>query len=443
MLFIILSAIIFIYSPQIYLFLQQHEKREVLTNRHQTGGEKIGKNILMDDYTYSLPENKIAKYPLENRDNSKLLVYKNKDISHDKFGNLAGYIPPGSLLVFNETKVIRARLEFRKETGARIEVFCLEPYSPADYMLAFQAKRQVIWRCIVGNLRKWKNRNLTRKIKADNSEFKLFAERTGEEDGDQIIRFSWNKGEMTFAEILENVGNTPIPPYLNRDSEEIDNERYQTIYSKNRGSVAAPTAGFHFTKKVFNELNRKNIAMANITLHIGTGTFKPVKSQTAKGHKMHKERFFISKKQLKKLSENKFIIPVGTTSLRTIESIYWLGNKIEKNTAINPGQLTIDQWEPYDPYASLSRNESIEVLIDYMDKNSREILEAVTGVMIIPGYKFRMTDALITNYHQPRSTLLLLIAAFVGNDWKKIYQYSLENNFRFLSYGDSSLLLPQ
>ena len=413
-----------------------------MTDKQQITGEKIAQNIRMDEYTYPLPEERIAKYPLKERENSKLLIYNNEEISHDNFSNLVKYLQPGSLLVFNETKVIRARLEFRKETGARIEIFCLEPYSPADYNLAFEASYSVTWRCIVGNLRKWKKQALNRTITTNEFKFKLFAEQIGEKDGEQIIKFSWDKKEISFGEILEITGLTPIPPYLNRDSEEIDNSRYQTIYSKNRGSVAAPTAGFHFTDTILKELDRKKIGRTQVTLHIGTGTFKPVKSFTARGHKMHTERFFVSKSELLRFIENRRIIPVGTTSLRTIESLYWLGNKIKQNPAINTDNLTINQWEPYNQDISFSRNEIIETLLEFMDNNGKTKIEASTEIMIIPGYKFRMTDGLITNYHQPHSTLLLLIAAFVGPDWKKIYQYSLENDFRFLSYGDSSLLLP-
>ena len=413
-----------------------------MTDKQQITGEKIAENISMDEYTYPLPEDRIAKYPLKERENSKLLVYKNGKINCDNFGNLVSYLQPGSLLVFNETKVIRARLEFRKETGARIEIFCLEPYSPADYNLAFEASYTVSWRCIVGNLRKWKKQVLSKSITTDEFEFKLFAELIGEKDGEQIIKFSWNNKEISFGKILETIGQTPIPPYLNRDSEEIDNSRYQTIYSKNRGSVAAPTAGFHFTDTILKDLDRKKIGRAKVTLHIGTGTFKPVKSHNARGHKMHTERLFISKPELLKLAGNKQIIPVGTTSLRTIESLYWLGSKIRQNPEINTDNLKINQWEPYNQDISFSKNEIIETLLEFMDKNGKTKIEASTEIMIIPGYKFRMTDGLITNYHQPHSTLLLLIAAFVGPDWKKIYQYSLENDFRFLSYGDSSLLLP-
>ncbi len=413
-----------------------------MTKKQQTTGEKIAESIRMDEYTYPLPEERIAKYPLKERDRSKLLVYQNGQISHDCFENLVDYLNSGSLLVFNDTKVIQARLVFRKDTGARIEIFCLEPKAPADYMLAFQATGSVTWRCIVGNLSKWKGQTLSRTITSERSEFKLFAERIGEEEGEQIIKFSWNNKKISFGEILETTGLTPIPPYLNRDSEEIDKNRYQTIYSKNRGSVAAPTAGFHFTDTILKDLDRKKIGRAQVTLHIGTGTFKPVKSFTARGHKMHTERFFISQPELLKLAENKQIIPVGTTSLRTIESLYWLGSKIRQNPTINPDNLTINQWEPYNQDISLSRKKIVETLLEFLDKNGKTKIEASTEIMIIPGYKFRMTDGLITNYHQPHSTLLLLIAAYVGEDWKKIYQYSLENDFRFLSYGDSSLLLP-
>lgn len=412
-----------------------------MTDKQQITGEKIAENTRMDEYTYPLPEERIAKYPIKERDCSKLLVYQNGQISHDCFENLVDYLNSGSLLVFNDTKVIQARLEFRKDTGARIEIFCLEPKAPADYILAFQATGSVTWRCIVGNLSKWKGQTLSRTITSGKSEFKLFAERIGEEKGEQIIKFSWNNNKIPFGKILETTGLTPIPPYLNRDSEEIDKNRYQTIYSKNKGSVAAPTAGFHFTDTILKDLDRKKIGRAQVTLHIGTGTFKPVKSSTARGHKMHTERFFISQPELLKLAENKQIIPVGTTSLRTIESLYWLARKIKQNPAINPDNLAINQWESYNQDISLSRNESLETLLEFMVKNGKTKIEASTEIMIIPGYKFRMTDGLITNYHQPHSTLLLLIAAFVGEDWKKIYQYSLENDFRFLSYGDSSLLM--
>ena len=413
-----------------------------MTEKRQTAGEKIAENTRMDEYTYPLPEKRIAKYPLKERSQSKLLIYRNGQISHDCFKNLVDYVSSGSLLVFNDTKVIQARLEFRKKTGTRIEVFCLEPQTPADYVLAFQATGSVTWRCIVGNLSKWKGEVLSRTITIRRSEFDLLAERIGEEEGEQIVKFSWNNKEISFGVILETSGLTPIPPYLNRDSEDIDKRRYQTIYSKWKGSVAAPTAGFHFTDQVLKEVDSKKITRAQVTLHIGTGTFKPVKSHTARGHKMHTERFFIRREDLLRLAENKQIIPVGTTSLRTIESLYWLGSKIKQNPAINPDNLTINQWEPYNQDVSLSRNESVETLLEFMDKNGKTTIEASTEIMIIPGYKFRMTDGLITNYHQPHSTLLLLIAAFVGSDWKMIYQYSLENDFRFLSYGDSSLLLP-
>ena len=414
-----------------------------MTKKQQITGQKIAENIRMDEYSYPLPEERIAKYPLKERNKSKLLIYRNGKISHDCFENLADYVNSGSLLVFNDTKVIQARLVFRKDTGARIEIFCLEPITPADYMFAFQTTGSVTWRCIVGNLSKWKGQTLSRTITSERSAYKLFAERIGEEEGEQIIKFSWNNKKISFGEILETTGLTPIPPYLNRDSEEIDKRRYQTIYSKWKGSVAAPTAGFHFTDQVLKELDRKKIIRAQVTLHIGTGTFKPVKSHTARGHKMHTERFFIRKPELLKLAENKQIIPVGTTSLRTIESLYWLGSKIKQNPEINPDNLKISQWESYNQDISFSRNEIVETLLEYMDKNGETKIETSTEIMIIPGYKFRMTDGLITNYHQPHSTLLLLIAAYVGEDWKKIYQYSLENRFRFLSYGDSSLLLPE
>lgn len=399
------------------------------------------KNIQIADFSYNLPDERIAKYPLENRDMSKLLVYKDGQISHHGFKSISSHIPEGSTMVFNNTKVIHARLIFFKETGARIEIFCLEPLDPADYAIAFQSTGRCQWKCIVGNLRKWKHGALKMKFEHNGQEHYLNAELIEGMGETQRIEFTWDVEELSFGDVLELTGKIPVPPYLNRDSEESDVTRYQTVYSKHEGSVAAPTAGLHFSEEVFKDLADKGIERAELTLHVGAGTFKPVKSEEIGGHEMHTEHITISMPTVEKIINSKGkIIAVGTTSVRTLESFYWLGVKLLD------GQESCDflgQWESYDLPQNYTIQESFTALKEYMLKNSVERILASTQIIIVPGYSMKVIDALVTNFHQPRSTLLLLISAVVGDDWKKIYKYAMENDFRFLSYGDSSILFKR
>lgn len=397
-------------------------------------------NIRIEEYYYELPDDRIAKYPLEQRDQSQLLVYNQGEVGKDQFLNIDRYFDSNTTCVFNNTKVIQARLKFYKETGAQIEIFCLEPIEPSDYVLAFQQTEKITWKCIVGNLKKWKNQDLKKNILINNIEIELTASKVSGEGNSQIIEFSWNNKNYTFSEILENIGLTPIPPYLNRESEIIDKDRYQTIYSKLKGSVAAPTAGLHFTDKVLNKLKENQINFEEITLHVGAGTFIPVKSETINNHEMHTEHFVVKKSTIKNLLNSKKIVAVGTTSVRTIESVYWLGIKLLQN---NYFDSHISQWEVYKLSDDINKTDALNALLNYMDNMNIEELHASTQIMIFPGYQFKMVDILITNFHQPKSTLLLLIAAFIGNDWKNIYDFALNNNFRFLSYGDSSILIPK
>ncbi|MFC2121427.1 S-adenosylmethionine:tRNA ribosyltransferase-isomerase, partial [Bacteroidota bacterium] len=339
--------------------------------------------------------------------------------------------------------VIQARLIFYKATGARIEIFCLEPHEPYDYAKSFAEKKQSIWKCLVGNLKKWKNGYLEKKIQIDNKDYLIKIEQTGNEKDAVLIKFSWN-GNISFAEVLDKAGATPIPPYLNRESENSDKERYQTIYSKNKGSVAAPTAGLHFTENVFESLTNNNIGKIELTLHIGAGTFKPVTSEHIGGHDMHAEKFIINKNTLEKLIKNKDrIISVGTTSLRTLESLYWIGRKILSGEINDCNNIFVDQWDPYRFTDQITTDEAFNAVQGLLIKNKADYLNATTKIIILPGYKFRLVKGLITNFHMPKSTLLMLVAAFIGDDWKKVYNYALDNKYRFLSYGDSSLLLPE
>jgi len=396
-------------------------------------------NIRIELYDYQLPDERIAKYPLEQRDKSKLLIYNKGNISSNTFSEIDYYIPENSTLVFNNTKVIQARLKFYKETGAQIEIFCLEPIEPSDYALAFEQTEKVTWKCIVGNLKKWKTEDLKSRIRIKDSEIEIVATKKGAVGNTQIIEFKWNNNLVSFSEILENVGVTPIPPYLNRESENIDKERYQTVYSKFKGSVAAPTAGLHFTKAVLEKLQKKEIKLSEITLHVGAGTFTPVKSETVNEHEMHTEHFVVKKETIQQLLDAERIVAVGTTSVRTIESLYWIGVKLIFQNKLD---THITQWEPYNLKTGIFKEEALQALFNYMNQNDLKQIEASTQIMIVPGYDFKMIDLLITNFHQPKSTLLLLIAAFIGDDWKNVYRYALENGFRFLSYGDSSVLIP-
>lgn len=396
--------------------------------------------VNINDYTYTLPEEQIAKYPLEKRDKSKLLVYKKGQINEKIFNKITEEIPFNSLLIFNNTKVIRARLFFTKPTGAKIEIFCLEPHMPSNYEQAFNSKNTCIWMCLVGNLKKWKSNELIKKVNYRNGVLNLKATLLNNYKAYQDIKFSWDNEEITFGKIIELAGNIPIPPYLKREAEEIDIFRYQTVYSKNRGSVAAPTAGLHFTNEVLENIRKRKVKIKEITLHTGAGTFRPVKEKNILNHEMHTEFFSIHKDTLISIYNNQeYIINVGTTTLRAIESLYWLG--IRAKNINNEDIPLISQWEPYSNLEKISPKQSIENLINFLENNNSDILNAKTQIIIMPGYSFKFTNGVITNFHLPKSTLLLLVAAFVGKDWKKIYDYALKNRFRLLSYGDSSILL--
>lgn len=399
--------------------------------------------ISISDYAYELPDDKIARYPLAERDLSKLLVWKNGHIQDAQFRNLPDHLPANSLLVFNNTKVIRARLHFLKETGAKIEIFCLDPHEPADYQIAFQTTQSCVWKCMIGNQKKWKGEKLRKIIRIDNTEIELCAEQTDPEKNKSLICFSWNNSGFEFSRIIEHAGSLPIPPYLNRETEQSDLERYQTVYSKIKGSVAAPTAGLHFTEKVFSHLKNDGHELAELTLHVGAGTFQPVKSETISGHEMHSEHFYIRRDFLNRLIQHSGkTIAVGTTSVRTLESLYWLGVQVFKNPEISIGDLKVSQWEAYqNEENTLQDKEVLKALIGLLDREQTDILSASTQIIIAPGYCFRIADGLITNFHQPQSTLLLLISAYLGDDWRIIYEHALTNNYRFLSYGDSNLYL--
>jgi S-adenosylmethionine:tRNA ribosyltransferase-isomerase len=399
------------------------------------------KNINIADYDYELPENRIAQYPVRDRDASKLLLFDGKNISSDIFRNLDRYIPDDSLLVFNNTRVIRARLLFQKKSGAGIEILCLEPLSPSSYEMSFASGSPVEWKCIIGNLKKWKSGVLSLKFHLDGKVHELSAERICAEGEAWRIRFTWNDRNLSFSEVIEASGHTPLPPYITREDEKEDSDRYQTIYSAVKGSVAAPTAGLHFTENVLKKLAEKGVKLTDITLHVGAGTFQPVRAVDMSEHEMHCEHFFVTKDTIDELIENHGrIIAVGTTSVRTLESLYWLGVKAKNYSTGDIDNMTIDQWEPYDKDPGITVKTSLSALRSLMVKKNLTVINASTRIIIVHGYKFRMIRGIITNFHQPRSTLLLLISAWTGKNWQKIYKYALENGFRFLSYGDSSLL---
>ncbi|MCU0472454.1 MAG: S-adenosylmethionine:tRNA ribosyltransferase-isomerase [Bacteroidales bacterium] len=403
----------------------------------------LSRDINIEDYDYELPEDRIAQYPVMVRDNSQLLLYNKGNISRDKFKNITKYLPAESLLVFNNTKVIRARLIFKKDTGANIEVFCLEPFKTADYQKSFSSIAPVEWKCMIGNLKKWKNGILTSGFQYRGREYILSAERLNPETGGAWrIRFRWEPDNITFGVVIENIGHIPLPPYVKREDEEQDYLRYQTVYSKINGSVAAPTAGLHFTEDVLDRISNNGIKSADVTLHVGAGTFQPVKTKDISKHEMHSEYYIVTKKTVELLLQHQDkIIAVGTTSVRTLESLYWLGVKIKNNPDSDKNGLFTGQWEPYEPEKEVTLTESLGILLDLMGEKRAGYLEASTKIMIIPGYKFRVISGMITNFHQPKSTLLLLISAWVGRDWQNIYNYALGNGFRFLSYGDCSLLV--
>lgn len=398
--------------------------------------------IRIEEFNYPLPDERIAKFPLTKRDESKLLVYRNGKIDEAVFKQLSDYLPQGSMLVYNNTRVIQARMLFQKETGAQIEVFCLEPVIPHDYALVFQQTESCSWLCLVGNLKKWKEGALHKTIRMDDKEVVLSAERIKTTGDSHLVRFSWNNPQVTFAELLDGAGILPIPPYLHRETRESDLQTYQTVYSKIKGSVAAPTAGLHFTPEVLAGLDAKGFTREEVTLHVGAGTFKPVKSEVIGDHEMHTEFISVRRSAIESIRTNLGrIIAVGTTSVRTLESLYYMGRTLVNNPDATSEELVVTQWTPYHDTEEVTAHEALTALLDYLGRNQTDTLLSATQIMIAPGYEFKIVKGIITNFHQPKSTLLLLISAFVNGNWKSIYNYALDNDFRFLSYGDSSLLL--
>lgn len=398
--------------------------------------------IRIDEYDYELPADRIAQYPLPERDGSKLLLYDGKVVSSDIFRNIGNYLPDDAHLVFNNTRVISARLLFRKSSGALVEILCLEPLTPHSYELSFSSHDPVEWKCMIGNLKKWKSGILSVKFTAGSEVNTLTAQRICPEGEAWRVRFSWGNSRLSFSEVMDASGHIPLPPYINREDETEDRMRYQTVYSEISGSVAAPTAGLHFTGELLTALSARGTGHSDITLHVGAGTFQPVRTPGISGHTMHCERFSVTVQTLENLLENHGrIIAVGTTSVRTIESLYWLGVRAIEKKLAGSGENTVSQWEPYQIKSEISVRESLDALKHYIAGRGLSGLEASTSIIIVPGYRYRMIEGMITNFHQPRSTLLLLVSAWTGNDWKRIYSYALDNGFRFLSYGDSSLLL--
>ena len=420
------------------------------------------KEIHISDYNYPLPDDRIAKFPLPQRDHSKLLLYRHGEVNEDLFYNLPNYLPKGALMVFNNTRVIQARIHFRKETGALIEVFLLEPAEPSDYEQMFQTNSHCIWHCLVGNAKKWKTGILSRQIDVKGQPVCLSVERENtllqakegkaiapsphESDakGSFLVHFSWDNPAVSFADILDIAGELPIPPYLNRATQESDKTTYQTVYSKIKGSVAAPTAGLHFTNDVLQALDEHGIEREELTLHVGAGTFRPVKSELIADHPMHTEYISVKRQTIERLIRHQAqAIAVGTTSVRTLESLYYMGCRLARNPALTASELHIDQWEPYDPSSKdISPVEALQHILDWLERNGKNTLTSSTQIIIAPGYEYKIVRALVTNFHQPQSTLLLLVSAFVKGDWRTIYDYALAHYFRFLSYGDSSLLIP-
>ena len=414
-------------------------------------------NINIAEYDYPLPDERIAKYPLAERDASKLLIYNGNVETHgraslqeDHFRNIGNYLPEKSVLVFNETKVVRARLQFVKESGAAIEVFCLEPVTGnGDYQLAFSAGSPVEWHCLVGNSRRWKvethgRASLQKQLNIKDKDVVLYAERIEKNDAYSVIRFSWEPAEISFAEVLEHAGEIPLPPYLHREAEPSDRDRYQTVFAKYEGSVAAPTASLHLTKPLIAKLKEQGHTIEEVTLHVGAGTFRPVATDTIGEHEMHSESIIVKRQTIQHLHDNigRTIIPVGTTSMRTIESVYWIGVMLLEQ-GFEERNLHVKQWFPYqDREKQPSAKESLEAILKYLDTYHLDALHATTALMIAPSCPIMLTKALITNFHQPKSTLLLLVSALIGNRWKEAYRFALDHGFRFLSYGDSCLFMP-
>jgi S-adenosylmethionine:tRNA ribosyltransferase-isomerase len=399
------------------------------------------KHIRISEYDYTLPDERIARFPLQERDHSKLLVYRHGEIAEDEFTSLSRHLPEKSLMVFNNTKVIQARLRFRKETGAPIEIFCLEPVSPNEYALNLRQTGHVAWLCMIGNLKRWKEGSLRKELTVKGESVTLTAMRGENRGTSHWVDFSWNNPEVTFADVLEMFGELPIPPYLNREVQGSDKETYQTVYSKIKGSVAAPTAGLHFTPRVFDTLRERGIDCEELTLHVGAGTFKPVKSEEMEGHEMHAEYISVSRATLEKLIAHRGeATAVGTTSVRTLESLYYIGVTLFNNPDAEERDLCVQQWQPYETPEGITATEALKQIVAYLDRYRMDALCTRTQIIIAPGYDFKIVKAMITNFHQPQSTLLLLVSAFVKRDWRRIYNYALSHGFRFLSYGDSSLL---
>jgi S-adenosylmethionine:tRNA ribosyltransferase-isomerase len=399
-------------------------------------------DINIDDFRYDLPDDRIAKFPLNQRDSSKLLIYRDNAITESTFKNMVRFLPEDSFLVMNDTKVVQARLIFKKTTGALIEIFCLEPVSPtSEIQMAFQQKGSATWKCLVGNARRWKEGSILSTSQNIDNEFSIRAEKIEKSGEAYLIRLSWEPEELTFSEVLEMAGKVPLPPYLNREAVEADKNTYQTVYARFDGSVAAPTAGLHFTQQVFDALKMKRISHDSLTLHVGAGTFKPVGNAGIAGHEMHNEQFILKRSTLNNLHKNcDRIIAVGTTSVRTLESLYWLGVRLKLNPV---SAFQIGQTDPYleEFRTELPVREALAEIMALMDRKGIDFITGSTRLMIIPGYKFRMISGMVTNFHQPGSTLLLLISAWLGDTWKEIYDYAMKNDFRFLSYGDSCLFL--
>lgn len=401
-------------------------------------------DIDLKDFDYVLPHDRIARFPAKERDLSKLLVFRDNKISCDIFRHIDNFLPEGSLLVFNNTRVIRARLLFMKETGAVIEVLCIAPLRPSGYELSFGSVEPVEWKCIIGNLKKWKTGTIKISYLFKGISYDLEARKISQEGDAWRIRFEWGSAGTSFGEVIELAGQLPLPPYLERDAVEDDLDRYQTVYSRINGSVAAPTAGLHFTGEIMERLKTSGISSAEITLHVGTGTFRPIKSINIIDHEMHCEHFLVTRDTIEMLLDyHGKIIPVGTTSVRTLESLYWLGIRLRQNPQAVNGEFSLGQWDPYGSETVISDVEALHTILKVMRSDNISVLGASTSIMIVPGYRFRMIGSMITNFHQPMSTLLLLVSALTGEKWKDIYKYALDNNFRFLSYGDCSFIQPR
>lgn len=399
------------------------------------------KKLAIKDFVYDLPDERIAKFPMPERDQSKLLLCRQGQLADHTFTDLPDLLPPHTLLVFNDTKVVQARLLFQKETGGLVEIFCLEPVAPhREVQLAMQQTGSCTWKCLVGNNKRWKSGPVKLYFEGG----LLQAEREAQQEGHFLIRFTWEPAELTFAEVLERCGRLPLPPYLNRELTPEDHSRYQTIYANQQGAVAAPTAGLHFTDRVMQQLQAKGMDTAYLTLHVGAGTFKPVKAEVMEEHEMHAEQIYITKPLVKRLLQQlgKPVIPVGTTSMRSLESLYWLGAKVWQQPDLPAQELTVSQWQAYESMNPPTAAEALQALLTYMEAQGTDYLHASTQIIIAPGYTFRICNGLVTNFHQPESTLLLLVSALIGEDWREVYKHALDNDYRFLSYGDSSLLLP-